>query len=272
MEIIKVFLVLLNIFISQTLALPALSYDEARSLFAVEPNESAGTMLKEWSKGDMKGNAEEQGPYLEGDIIISDARNGVALPGQRWPKGIIPYEIDAFLTQEQKNMLSNAIDEIKSKTCVKLIPRGGEKDYVVFKNDDSGCWSSVGKTGGRQVINLQAPCLRVVGTAIHEIMHAIGFYHEQNRGDRDTYVTIRKDNIQNDKYINFEKLSPEEEDNLGTKYDYKSVLHYSPYSFSKNGQPTIETKGAPSTSDQMGQREGLSSSDILKINRMYNCT
>lgn len=99
MELIKIFLVLLNIFIYQTSALPALSYDEARSLFAVEPSESAGKMLKEWSKGAMKGNAEEQGPYLEGDIIISDARNGVKLPGQRWPKGIIPYEIDAYLSK-----------------------------------------------------------------------------------------------------------------------------------------------------------------------------
>ena len=99
MELIKKFLVLVNIFIYQASALPALSYDEARSLFAVEPSEFAGKMLKEWSKGDMQGNAEEQGPYLEGDIIISDARNGVKLPGQRWPKGIIPYEIDAYLSK-----------------------------------------------------------------------------------------------------------------------------------------------------------------------------
>jgi hypothetical protein len=99
MELIKTFLVLVNIFIYQALAHPGISFDEARSLFAVEPNESAGKMLKEWSKGDMKGNAEEQGPYLEGDIIISDARNGVKLPGQRWPKGIIPYEIDAYMSK-----------------------------------------------------------------------------------------------------------------------------------------------------------------------------
>lgn len=42
---------------------------------------------------------------------------------------------------KQKNVISEAIDEIQSKTCIKLRPRAGEKDYVSFENDNSGCWS-----------------------------------------------------------------------------------------------------------------------------------
>lgn len=269
MDLLKQFLVLLNILFA--IAYPAIDVDLARSNIAMEPSRSAGTFLTEWTKNKTKGNPEEQGPYLEGDIIISEARNGVRLPALRWPKATIPYVLEGRFSNEMKNVLSNAIDEIKSKTCVKMIPRANEPNYVAFTSDDSGCWSSVGMVGGKQIINLQAPCLNKVGTAIHEICHAIGFYHEQNRSDRDGFVEIVNENIPKDKRINFDKLLASENDNLGQTYDYGSVMHYSQYSFSMNGQPTIKSKGSKETEKQMGQRDGLSKSDIKKINLMYNC-
>lgn len=40
------------------------------------------------------GNAEERGPYLEGDLLIPiNPKNGIQLKSLRWPKGQIPYEI-----------------------------------------------------------------------------------------------------------------------------------------------------------------------------------
>lgn len=40
------------------------------------------------------GNAEERGPYLEGDLLIPiNSKNGIQSQSRRWPKGIIPYEI-----------------------------------------------------------------------------------------------------------------------------------------------------------------------------------
>lgn len=81
------------------------------------------------------------------------------------------------------------------------MPRTGrEKSYISLTSEKTGCWSSVGKVGGEQRVNLQTPaCLKKRGTVIHELMHAVGFLHEQNREDRDDYVSIAWQNIKKSK-------------------------------------------------------------------------
>jgi hypothetical protein len=37
------------------------------------------------------------------------------------------------------------------------------------------------------------------GVAMHELMHAIGFWHEHTRPDRDTYVSVNLDNVKESK-------------------------------------------------------------------------
>lgn len=93
--------------------------------------------------------------------------------------------------------IESAIQEIHKHTCVRFIPRTGrETAFVRITNSHSGCWSSVGRTGSLQEINLQTPaCARQVGTIVHELTHAIGFLHEQNREDRDEYIRILWNNI-----------------------------------------------------------------------------
>ena len=57
---------------------------------------------------------------------------------------------------------------------------------------------------------------------------------------------------------------------VGVPYDYASVVHYARDAFSAFvGRDTI----IPIDEDaEIGQRNGMSETDVWKINRLYNCT
>ncbi|XP_055905855.1 hatching enzyme 1.2 [Eupeodes corollae] len=216
-------------------------------------------------------NPEELGSYVEGDILIPRqmGRNGLRSQSSRWPKGIVPFEIRGNFNAQQMALIERAITEFHSKTCIKFVPRMNEPDYISIVSGNSGCWSSVGRVGGKQEVNLQAPgCLTKPGTAMHELMHAVGFLHEQNRYERDDFVTILFQNIQPSAVSNFDKASADKTTGFGVPYDYGSVMHYSSNAFSTNRNPTIVAKRQ---GVQLGQREGFSALDVQKLNSMYNC-
>lgn len=62
------------------------------------------------------------------------------------------------------------------------------------------------------------------GTIMHELLHIVGFQHEQSRSDRDDYVDVIFDNIvqQAQMQKNFNRHDTK---NL-VIYDYNSVMQY----------------------------------------------
>lgn len=57
------------------------------------------------------------------------------------------------------------------------------------------CWSPVGRSGdGVQRLSLGQRCW-YLGIVVHELGHAIGFWHEMNRPDRDDWIYVYWNNI-----------------------------------------------------------------------------
>ncbi len=113
------------------------------------------------------------------------------------------------------------------KTCIRLVPRTTETNYIRIYKSGTGydsfktisvlsiytylyfydwtllvvnweiisCWSYVGMLNrGMQEVSLDNGCM-VNGIVIHELMHTAGFWHEHMRPDRNTYVRINLNNV-----------------------------------------------------------------------------
>jgi hypothetical protein len=216
---------------------------------------------------------------LEGDILLGPAttlpfrygipwqsslesKSAVAVANRNylWPGAEIPYAIDAT-AQGKTDAIQWAL-RVFANTPLRLRPRtAADRDYVVFRELGDGCWSYLGRQGGPQDIDVTT-CGG--GNIAHELMHAAGFYHEQSRGDRDSYISIMWDEISPEMRSNFDKRDARGQD-IGA-YDYDSIMHYPSHAGSRTGNPTIVPR-VPNA--RIGQRDGLSALDRAAIDTLY---
>uniref|UniRef100_A0AAG5CZY9 Metalloendopeptidase n=1 Tax=Anopheles atroparvus TaxID=41427 RepID=A0AAG5CZY9_ANOAO len=221
------------------------------------------------------------GVYHEMDIMLQPARqrNGISLtasPNARWPNAIVPYVISSAFSAAERNTILQGMQQFTANTCVRFVQRTTQTLYITIDNVETGCWSYVGRsaTNTYNQVNLQSPDCVDVGTVTHELMHAIGFYHEFTRPDRDTYVSIDRTALareyQTQSFFddNYAKMADAEVVLYGRPYDYGSVMHYSKYAAGASNTRPVMNNLQPWTGD-FGNDNGLSAADIIDVNYMY---
>ncbi|KAL9980001.1 hypothetical protein ACROYT_G008531 [Oculina patagonica] len=204
-------------------------------------------------------------------ISVRRKRNAARDRKKLWVTRVIPYVYDIKLPDGYKSTIQEAIAEYESNTCLRFVKRTTEDLFIRFVHQ-KGCWSPVGRqywmSGIGQQLSLGSGCNHK-GTIMHELMHAIGFWHEQSRPDRNLYVEVLWENIEDEEDHNFNKYSHRDIDVLQVPYDFDSIMHYGRKSFSKNGKDTLRSILDPNRG--LGQRQGFTNLDVHEINELYDC-
>lgn len=182
----------------------------------------------------------------DGDIIVGSASdfyegNGVFKNNSKtdmttmasrassttWPQSVIPYTFNTAYTNAEKNMVLATLSQMSTNTGLQFVPRTNQSNYVSFIYTSPGDFAAgrsfVGMQGGKQNLELNKATGFNTRTITHEMGHAIGYEHEHQRPDRDTFISVNFPNL-NDCSSSFNIIA-----GLSTSkpYDISSVMHYS---------------------------------------------
>jgi len=221
-------------------------------------------------QGDIALDPDERMPFGNGTLHGNGTITFASIKGSRWPGGKIPYVIESSIGSKGRRAIAAAIANYHKYTCLRFFPRTNERTYISYYKGQ-GCSSPLGYRNGRvnriSLADSRTGTCQMTGIVMHEMGHSMGFWHEQMRPDRDSYVNIIWGNIQQGMRSQFDKLTYRTVDSLGTPYDFSSMMHYGSTAFG-GGRQTIQTKDS-SKQRLIGQRGGFSQIDIKQLNLMY---
>ncbi len=178
--------------------------------------------------------------YESNPVPTVDGSSRLAIGGfvNKWTDNTVVYSLEAGLSQSVLNELQISMDEWTSKTNIQFRERTNEDTYVRIRPNGASCncgRATLGSFGNQGFIELGSGSTAVV--IIHEIGHTLGYIHEQNRADRNSFVIINFENIEEGAEDQF--FISNSAEFLTSQFDINSTMMYGSFTFSGNGQPTI---------------------------------
>jgi hypothetical protein len=176
-----------------------------------------------------------------------------------WEAGVIPIEFDGSIPQARRDLVMNICNNVWGNgTNFVCVERTSQLGYLyVDDSEDSSratnCFSAIGQTRRltRYNLNLGATGCWSNHTVAHELGHAMGFIHEHQRPDRDSYVTIDTSNVRSNAIGNFNRVTSLID--RQTPYDFSSVMHYTANAFAiDTSRPTIIPRAGYTAPSNMG--------------------
>ncbi|KAK6052346.1 hypothetical protein COOONC_10148 [Cooperia oncophora] len=234
-------------------------------------------------QGDMVLSKEQQDQIaadVSGTRTKRQTYNDKNYPGRRWTKGV-NYFFDKSASEKVKSVFKKAAREWMDNTCINFTQSDSGKlrtAFVCSWKMDVGL--SLAGLEAYKTSHLVMAVNRydfescsfyvVIGTAAHELGHALGFFHTHSRHDRDRFITVDKENIKPDWLDQFTLETPATNNNYDLTYDYGSLMHYGATSATRNKLPTMVPKDVHYT--QTLGSPFISFYDLLMLNTHYNCT
>ncbi|QQP56456.1 Metalloendopeptidase [Caligus rogercresseyi] len=196
----------------------------------------------------------------------------------RWPDATVPYLISSDFSSEDVSKIKQGMATIEGSSCVKFVERTNEDKYVNIVTGGGGCYANLGYNKWRSNSMDQ-------GSITHELFHILGSGHEQNRPDRDEYVTVNWANVPTQSANNWIRTcninggdtdfsdcySGYRTTTFGLPYEYGSVMHYGLNAGSSNGGPVMTTKKTVPEGIRIGKVDRPTVLDFKKLNKAYPC-
>ena len=197
---------------------------------------------------------------------------------QTWPAGTIPVEFDDKIQEKERTLFYQACREWEEAAGITCRPRNADDSIFLHINADphSDCSSGLGagdpRSPGSRYMNLfygqnQQPGCWHYATILHELGHTIGLSHEQQRPDRDSYITVSRENAAPGSPSPWDKVATIA---IGAPYDILSIMHYSTNETSSNGKPIFLAKDTKSGFEAIaGNSNRVSDLDADRVRMLY---